>query len=80
MATDLPKSVKRIGLFKTTWLRLISRAEKDGIDVSEAMRRAVWLYTMVRERQEHGAMLVIETPEGRDEAVWLEPEVADAEG
>ena len=47
------------------------RAAKDEITRSEALRRAIWVYTELRDREETGAHIVIYHVDGKEERLLL---------
>jgi hypothetical protein len=55
------------------WNDFGHRASARGITRVEALRRAVWLYTVIDERIAAGAKVRIEYPDGTDESLLLSP-------
>ena len=71
---EAPEQVKHtIQLPMKLWAELERRARRWGVSKSEALRRAVWLFTYVADRMDEGSEIVVHRSDGKEERLVISP-------
>jgi len=62
-----------IQLPASLWSKLNQRSRYWGISKSEALRRAIWLFTYVADRMDEQSEIIVQRPDGKQERLVISP-------